>query len=396
MTDFLNAARLATQSGQIEQAVQLCGSAIAADAGNGAAYQLRGLIALNKEELQSAKADFDAALRIEPGNPHYLTSAGFLARKLDDSQYAEDCFRRAIASDANTVIARYQLGTVLLERFLQSPVQINAPEFKKISVIVPSRLDKHPKTGQYWLDRAIRSVLEQTVAKDTDIEIIVGIDPGSDIPPYLQKIKQVSFAEAAPRVRPGQAAAINAAMAKATGDVVTLLEDDDCWHPKRLEYGMQFLAGYDFVSCNQLEIDPDNRPQTINDFPTPCGWLMRRELWDAVGEMDEDHMYHLDTEWLGRLNAHLNQSGGKRCHIVESGVPVPFDQIVQQRPQLPTLIRWMPVGSGLFRAPEPAPLILRTVHPNSGMAKIASDAKANAQSVKEHEMMLAKFGYYPW
>ena len=391
--DNLAAARQAIANGQIDLAARYCNDAINENSRDAAAFHLRGLIAMNSDRMNDAQADFNAAHNIDPDNVHYLTTLGFYSRKINDNQKAEDYLRRAIALDDNALIARYQLGNLLLDQYLQAPQQSN---IKSVSVIVPSRLEKHPKTGQYWLDRSIRSVLEQTAAKDIQIDVIVGIDPGSDVPPHLQQMQNVRFIEAVPVKYKGQAAAINAAMVAATGDAVTMIEDDDCWHPKRLEYGLQFLPGYEFASCNQLEIDTDNRPQNLNDFPTPCGWLMRRGLWNAVGPMDEEHQYHLDTDWLGRLNKHLHATGGRRCHIVEAGVPVPFDAIVKDRPQLPTLIRWMPVGSAIFRTSEQTPLILRTIHPDSGMAKIRTDEKAGQQSALEHEIMLKKYGYYPW
>lgn len=388
MLDFLSQAQQAIQS-DAAKAEAICNDWLENDASNADAFHMRGMARLHQNKLEPALEDLKKAALLAPDNVQFFTSLGFAQKVSGDAQAAEHSFRHAVTINPDALLARYQLGNLCLEKASHSDWP---NRFKKISVIIPSRLDKHPRTGMYWLDRSIQSVMAQSVAGHIDIEIVVGTDPGADIPAHFASMQNVIFAEAVPEKRKGQAAAINSAMARATGDVVTMIEDDDIWHNKRLEYGLHFLSHYDFVSSNQMEIDTDDAPQGLNDFPTPCGWMMRRTLWDEIGAMDEDFPCHLDTEWLGRLN----QAQKLRCHIVESGAPVPLEKISEQRLQLLTLIRWIPPGSSIWRSPENHPLILRTIHPNSGMARIASDPVMNAKSREEHRLMQEKFGYYPW
>ena len=121
----------------------------------------------------------------------------------------------------------------------------------------------------------------------------------------------------APAREQGQAAAINAAMAEARGDYLAILEDDDCWRPNFIEHGLRAIGEYDFVSSNQLEVPPGGDAGRINDFPTPSGWFMRRDLWREIGGMDISYRYHLDNDWLGRLS----DAGKRRLHLVEAAAP---------------------------------------------------------------------------
>src|SRR5262249_54377073 len=122
--------------------------------------------------------------------------------------------------------------------------------------------------------------------------------------------------------RPGQAAAVNAGMRAATGDLLAVLEDDDFWQRRKMEVQLEALrarrARHRFVSSNQLEVSPAGIHERVNDFPTPSGWLMDRGAWEAVGPLDESFQFHLDNEWLGRLRA----SDVQRLHLYEKVRPV--------------------------------------------------------------------------
>ncbi len=265
----------------------------------------------------------------------------------------------------------------------------------RLSVIIPSRLAINPmsEARRLYLDRAIFSVRQQTVGADA--EIIVGLSPDTPVPVLMSGCRG-AYAD-----RPGQNAAVNAAVAASAGDVLAFLEDDDHWNDKRLEYGLAALEqGYDFVSSNQREVTVDGSYVRVNDFPTPSSWLMPRATWDAVGPMDETFKWHLDTEWLGRLNtatpiratmidayrATAKPSHFKRIHFVEKGAGA------NPRDWLSNVMRF----SQAAETEEREPLVNRTVNPEGGMAKIARDPVANAESREEHARMAAKFGCYPW
>jgi hypothetical protein len=196
----------------------------------------------------------------------------------------------------------------------------------------------------------------------------------------------VRFAESGAH---SQAAALNAAARLIGGDQVAILEDDDLWHPAYLAIGLQALRDCDFVSSNQLETDAARSFSRINDYPTPSGWLMRRQTWDAVGPFNEEFRLHLDNEWLGRLG----MTEARRTHLVEATAP---DRPSSERPDLASLVRYARPMPRLMRHPLPSPLVLRLIHPGSGLHAIQTDAAAKARSVQEYDLMMAQFGRLPW
>lgn len=182
----------------------------------------------------------------------------------------------------------------------------------------------------------------------------------------------------------GQAAAINAAAAHATGDIITFIEDDDEWHSKRLTYGLMMVKdfNFDFVSTNQQEVDTEGVKIRINDFPTPTGWLMTADLWRRSGGFDENFRWHLDNEYLGKIM----KIGAKRIHLVERGAAI------NERGWLENVSHY----SNIACTSEESPLGIRLRNPNGGMSRISADPVAYSQSRWEHTLMIERYGYIPW
>jgi hypothetical protein len=245
----------------------------------------------------------------------------------------------------------------------------------RVSVIIASRLQVQQFSGAdcLWLDRAIRSVWRQTTAAKNELEVIVGLDPGVALPTRLSNVL------GAHAIRPGQSAALNAAVSAATGDLLAFLEDDDYWEPKRLEYGLRCLDKHDLVTCNQREVDADGSFVGINDYPTPCGWLLRMSTWKAVGLFDETFTF-TDSEWLGRANA----ARIRRMHLVESGAQV--------RTGLFNVAR----HSAIAMTGERDPLVIRTVNPHGVMGTAQGDGPARLQHEAEVQRIIQKYGEMPW
>ena len=76
------------------------------------------------------------------------------------------------------------------------------------------------------------SVRLQTISKEVEFQILVGVDAGSNPPTHLVEQPGIHFAESSGR---SQAAALNAAAKLVDGDLVAILEDDDQWEPTFLE-----------------------------------------------------------------------------------------------------------------------------------------------------------------
>lgn len=229
----------------------------------------------------------------------------------------------------------------------------------------------------------------QTARDRLRIEVLVGIDLGAD-PPVLEGFDfPVRIVNGSAR---SAQAALNSAAARATGEYIAFLEDDDVWEPDHLEMSLRALQHCAFVSGTQLEVDPEGTVVRINDFPTPTGWVMPRSTWEQVGPFDPDYRMHQDNEWLGRMAEH----GIGRAHLVESTAPISVHVARQVRPWLANVID---LGGGnvhLERHDSPKPLIRRLVHSDSNMHLISINAEAKALSEADYIRLIQRYGRIPW
>jgi glycosyltransferase involved in cell wall biosynthesis len=248
-----------------------------------------------------------------------------------------------------------------------------------LSVIIPSRLGRIPRAAgpwTYWLERSVASVRAQ--ATNLEIEIIVGVDRGCVPPVELSGVDVVESHGA------GQAAAMNAAARGAKGDLIAFLEDDDVWSPEKTGVQIGLLDQYDLITCNQIEVDLAGGEVGNSDFPTPSGWLMMRRVWETIGEFDEGVRFHIDNEWLGRVNA----AGLRRCHVVALSAARRSNQRNLGRVGRRSEIRAFPT---LAR-----PLVERTINPKGGMSTIARDRAAAKASRRDFDLCISRYGEVPW
>ncbi|MBI2311660.1 MAG: glycosyltransferase [Betaproteobacteria bacterium] len=262
----------------------------------------------------------------------------------------------------------------------------------RLSIIIPTRLARHPLTGRYYLERALRSVAGQNALKAASapqVEIIVGTDAGADLPPEAVSRAPCRVIHAAGAQ--SQTAAINAALAKASGEVIAFLEDDDFWAPRYLAVALKRLGQYPFVSSNQAEVFPEGLFFRLNDFPTPSGWIMRRKVLERIGGFDDEYRYHLDNEWLGRLN----QARVPRLHLIESRIPLEPEYLARYRPHLAHYLEITAGRGALALNGGPHPLVTRTLNPRGGMARLSLRGDAKARSNREYELIRRRFGNIP-
>jgi hypothetical protein len=245
-----------------------------------------------------------------------------------------------------------------------------------ISVIIPSRLQRitADEKNRLWLERALDSVRRQTIYSQESFEIIVGLDPEARLPNLIPDVTTVNAA------RPTQAHAVNAAASVARGDIMAILEDDDLWEPRRLEYGLACLERCDLVTSNQLEVTEDGAAIKVMDYATPSGWLMPKAIWKQIGDFNESIQFHVDMEYLGRVNDHKL----RRIHLVEAGA--------ERRHGLNRIAKF----SEVLPTDERDPLVIRTVNSGGGMARILSEEEARRQSIKEFRFLWERHGYSPW
>lgn len=245
-----------------------------------------------------------------------------------------------------------------------------------ITVVVPSRIARNPESaheipgGVLFLDGALGTIKAQTRA-DLIKQVVIAVDPGrkADVPARFLQTWCAHDVVEAPTA--SQASALNAGVAVATQPWIAFLEDDDQWrNGNKIETQVKFTDRYDLITCNQEEVSTSGGFERVNDFPTPSGWLVRAE---KLPRFDESFRWHVDTEMLGQLK----RAGARRIHICAPSHGTAWIQHISH-------------SSDIHRI-NGSPMVVRRNNPGGGMAKIASDAEAGAQSKAEHEEMARRY-----
>jgi len=194
-----------------------------------------------------------------------------------------------------------------------------------ISVVIPAFNRAH------CIGRALDSVYAQGLS---DYEVIIGDDASTD-----------GTVEAALRVMPsvrvarldknrGAAAARNAAMKLATGDLIAFLDSDDEWLPDKLPQQIRFLEEYPEISLcgtghilackdgSRTEFPGKNPPDwrmelhSAESFHGACTPLIRREVLEKVGPLDERLRVLEDWDWMLRISQYF------RIHVLQEMLTV--------------------------------------------------------------------------
>lgn len=255
----------------------------------------------------------------------------------------------------------------------------------RLTVIVPTRTQEKQS---FFLQRSIRSIRQQQLTGQFEVNIVVAVDKGDMLDPQLCDSLGVQCVESHGK---SQAAALNGAIRQLDCDYVAFLEDDDRWQPQFLAIAAQALELGGFVSSNQTLIDDEGDIVRFLDFPTPSGWIMHYNTMARVGEFNESFRYHIDNEWLGRLN----QSGVTRVHLLERYAPQDTDILVQERPHIGQMLHATKNRIQILRHEFAFPLVQRFTHANSGMAQIMMVQESRAISAGEYARLEAEFGDIP-
>jgi glycosyltransferase involved in cell wall biosynthesis len=172
-----------------------------------------------------------------------------------------------------------------------------------VSVIVPVH------AGERFLGAALDSVAAQTYPR---VETIV-IDDGSP-----DRAAEIAAARAGVRVlrqpRSGVAAARNAGVAAARGELLAFLDQDDEWRPSKLAHQVSTLREHPDVALVLTHMDIVLTPGTPRPswFPLeweakpqpgyiPSTWLVRRDTFAQIGPFDTTYEIACDSDWLARF-----------------------------------------------------------------------------------------------
>jgi glycosyltransferase involved in cell wall biosynthesis len=183
----------------------------------------------------------------------------------------------------------------------------------RVSVVIPTFNRCHSVT------EAIDSVLAQTVPS---LEIIV-VDDGSEddtkkfLAPYFDHIVYIR------QENQGVSAARNAGIRAAKGDLIAFLDSDDTWHPRKLEFQLQYLNEHPEVALIGAVSLWDSAPnwpglpattsvagQTLvledivvrTPFPTSTV-VVRRHCFDAMGYFDTELRNSEDRDMYIRIGS---------------------------------------------------------------------------------------------
>ena len=174
-----------------------------------------------------------------------------------------------------------------------------------VSVVIPT----YNRRGM--VQDAIDSVFSQTYRP---LELIV-VDSGSNDgtkEAVLGLDKGVIYLESKTK---GPSSARNMGISSATGDYIAFLDDDDLWHPEKIEIQIEFLKRHpdvamvssDTVSQDE-DITPKNEPWIFGDlyprlfmesFVSTPTVVVRRDVVEEVGGFNEKYIRAEDYDlWL--------------------------------------------------------------------------------------------------
>lgn len=174
-----------------------------------------------------------------------------------------------------------------------------------ISVIIPA----------YNYDRYLPEAIESILAQNYHpIEIII-VDDGStdntrNVCENLQK--HIQYIHYIYQPNRGLPAALNAGLKIASGDLITFVDADDIWDPKKIKLQVDLLAenpsteivlGYLQRIHSTKSID--GKP-VFENYDNPAMALslgaasIRRSVFDRVGLLDEELQYANDLDWFMR------------------------------------------------------------------------------------------------
>jgi len=203
----------------------------------------------------------------------------------------------------------------------------------RVSVVVPTR------DRRTVLARALASIDAQYFR---DFEVVVVDDGSADGTAGWLRAEHPAVRLVELRTSCGAAAARNRGVARARGEIVAFLDDDDAWRPSYLETQVALFDAHpatQLCSAGHVEIDgtgrvsrPDLRP--LFDYADPLVHLLaecplhtlsvvacRRAALARIGPFDETLAIVHDLDWYLRLVAGGGGHEHNPAELVERSVP---------------------------------------------------------------------------
>jgi glycosyltransferase involved in cell wall biosynthesis len=183
-----------------------------------------------------------------------------------------------------------------------------------VSVVVPVH------QGERFLAETLESALAQT---HDPVEVVVVDDGSTDGSAEIAARYPVTLVRQPNR---GVAAARNAGVAAAKGELLAFLDQDDLWHPGKLARQVALLSerpDLGYALCHMdVAFEPGvERPYWMakdwvqSSVPAfiPSAMMVRRTTFEAVGPFDPAYVIACDMDWLARAK----DDGVRWEHVAE-------------------------------------------------------------------------------
>jgi glycosyltransferase involved in cell wall biosynthesis len=170
-----------------------------------------------------------------------------------------------------------------------------------VSVVIPVF------NGERFLAEAIESALAQSYAR---MEVVVVDDGSTDRSAEIARSYPVSYLH---QENGGVAAARNRGIEAARGELLSFIDQDDLWLPRKLERQVAALeadGGAGICSCRfEMFLEPGHMlPDWADETflegshrtPQVGTLLVRSEVFDEVGTFDTSYAAANDTDWFLR------------------------------------------------------------------------------------------------
>jgi glycosyltransferase involved in cell wall biosynthesis len=164
--------------------------------------------------------------------------------------------------------------------------------------------------------RYLRTALDSVIAQSYAVSEIILVDGHStdDTESIARSYPGVRWMQESGHTKPGYAAAWNDGIRAATMDLVALLDSDDHWAPRKIEWQVAALRADPSARCAvghvQFFLEPGETPPpsfkpSLLERPhvayMPGALLAWRALFDEVGYFDTAMEIANDIEWFARL-----------------------------------------------------------------------------------------------
>ena len=256
----------------------------------------------------------------EPDRRRYITRDLIVPRFY--RQFAEEC-RRAVDRQDDALLALARAEMAYLRACLPGGGGQTQPSVGLRAILISAVIPLY--NGAPYIEEALRSVFRQTLPP---VEVIVVDDGSTDAGPAIVERLTAEFPiTLLHKENGGQSSARNFGVARARGDYIALLDQDDVWYPDHLERLAAPFAeprvrrlGWTYSDLDQ--IDADGRTVTqlflkslgtphpkhdlfdcLRDdmFVLPSASLVAREAFLAVGGFDEKLSGYEDDDLFLRL-----------------------------------------------------------------------------------------------